>query len=240
MTETEWQVCDDPAALLSFMLGEPVLGEYFGPEILELRRMRYPLCRVSDRKLRLFACACCRGVWDWMTDERSRRAVDVAELHADGIAPESEMQVAHGEAELALGTTGNTAMDAAWFVSWGEAGESAVHVLYYCSHASYADSFRFWTYKRKAEQTRRFQLTVEHDIFGNPFRPVTFTPNWRTTTALQLAQAMYESRDFSPLPILADALQEAGCENTDILDHCRGPGPHVRGCWVVDLVLGKS
>ncbi|AWM41892.1 hypothetical protein GobsT_69870 [Gemmata obscuriglobus] len=78
------------------------------------------------------------------------------------------------------------------------------------------------------------------DIVGNPFRPVTFAPSWRSDTALSLAQGMYESRDFSATPILADALQDAGCDNDDVLNHCRGPGPHVRGCWVVDLVLGKE
>jgi hypothetical protein len=78
------------------------------------------------------------------------------------------------------------------------------------------------------------------DVVGNPFRPVTFDPAWRTDTALALARQMYESRDFSAMPILADALQDAGCDNTDVLNHCRGDGPHVRGCWVVDLVLGKE
>jgi hypothetical protein len=74
----------------------------------------------------------------------------------------------------------------------------------------------------------------------NPFRPVAFDPEWRTSTAVALAGQMYEARDFSAMPILADALQDAGCDNADILDHCRSPGPHVRGCWVVDLVLGKE
>jgi len=78
------------------------------------------------------------------------------------------------------------------------------------------------------------------DIFGNPFRPVAFSPDWRTSTAVAIARQMYDSRDFSAMPILADALQDAGCDNADILDHCRGPVPHVRGCWVVDLVLGKE
>ncbi|VTU00622.1 Uncharacterized protein (Fragment) OS=uncultured bacterium PE=4 SV=1 [Gemmataceae bacterium] len=78
------------------------------------------------------------------------------------------------------------------------------------------------------------------DIFGNPFRPVVFAAEWRTSTAIALAQHVYESRDFSAMPILADALQDAGCDSGDVLDHCRGPGPHVRGCWVVDLVLGKG
>jgi hypothetical protein len=78
------------------------------------------------------------------------------------------------------------------------------------------------------------------DIFGNFFRPVTVDPSWLTSTAVSLARLMYDSRDFSAMPILADALQDAGCDSDDILNHCRGPGPHVRGCWIVDLVLGKE
>ncbi len=75
---------------------------------------------------------------------------------------------------------------------------------------------------------------------ANPFRPVAFDPVWRTSTAVAIAQEAYDSREFGNLPVLADALQDAGCENADVLDHLRGPGPHVRGCWVVDLVLGKA
>ena len=79
-----------------------------------------------------------------------------------------------------------------------------------------------------------------HDVFGNPFRPVVFSRAWRTDTAVALAVQMYDSRDFGTMPILADVLQDAGCDSANILDHCREPGPHVRGCWVVDLVLGKE
>ncbi|MCE9568126.1 MAG: hypothetical protein K8U57_39490 [Planctomycetes bacterium] len=77
-----------------------------------------------------------------------------------------------------------------------------------------------------------------HDVFGNPFRPVTFSPEWRTSTAVAIASGMYESRDFSAMPILADALQDAGCDDPDILAHCRDEKQvHVRGCWLVALVL---
>jgi hypothetical protein len=80
-----------------------------------------------------------------------------------------------------------------------------------------------------------------YDIFGNPFWPVSFNEEWRTSTIVALAQQMYASRDFSEMPILADSLQDAGCDNADILSHCRDPQQvHVRGCWVVDLVLGKQ
>ena len=74
-----------------------------------------------------------------------------------------------------------------------------------------------------------------------PNRSVAFSPEWRTSTVVAIAKSMYDSRDFAPMPILADALQDAGCEHEDILAHCRDAnGTHVRGCWVVDLVLGKS
>jgi hypothetical protein len=91
-----------------------------------------------------------------------------------------------------------------------------------------------------AASARRPFVALTRDIFGNPFRPVAFDPAWRTSTVVQLAQGVYESRDFSALPILADALQDAGCEDAELLGHCRGPGPHLRGCWAVDLVLGKG
>ena len=83
------------------------------------------------------------------------------------------------------------------------------------------------------------KATIIRDIFGNPFRPVALDPAWLTPTVVALASQLYESRDFGAMPILADALQDADCDNDAILDHCRGPGPHVPGCWVVDLVLGK-
>jgi hypothetical protein len=84
------------------------------------------------------------------------------------------------------------------------------------------------------------EASLLRNLLGNPFRPVAFDPGWRTDTAVSLARRVYESRDFSLMPILADALQDAGCESADVLRHCREPGTHVRGCWVVDGVLGKE
>ena len=98
-----------------------------------------------------------------------------------------------------------------------------------------------WSFARaRGRGEMAVQCRLLRDVFGNPFRPITFDPNWRTTTAVAIARGMYESRDFSAMPILADALQDAGCENDDVLNHCReANATHVRGCWVVDLVLGK-
>jgi hypothetical protein len=84
------------------------------------------------------------------------------------------------------------------------------------------------------------QADFLRDIFGNPFRPVIFSPEWRTSTVLALARQIYDSRDFSAMPILADALQDAGCDNAEVLNHCLEPVSHVRGCWVIDLILSKD
>jgi len=78
------------------------------------------------------------------------------------------------------------------------------------------------------------------DIFGNPFHRVSLDPTWLTSTVIALARQMYDSRDFSAMPILADALEDASCDNETILTHCRGPGPHTRGCWVLDLLTSRE
>ena len=90
------------------------------------------------------------------------------------------------------------------------------------------------------DDERLGQAELLRDIFGNPFRPVAFHPRWRTADVLGLARGIYDDRAFDRLPLLADALMEVGCADEQVLGHCRSDGPHVRGCWVVDLVLGKS
>ena len=90
---------------------------------------------------------------------------------------------------------------------------------------------------------REAQAALVRDIFGNPFRPTTVPPTllaWNDGTVPKIAQGIYEERAFDRLPILHDALLDAGCDDEDILAHCRSDGPHVRGCWVIDLILGKS
>jgi hypothetical protein len=100
-----------------------------------------------------------------------------------------------------------------------------------------------WAAAQKATtQEQTYQCNLLLDIFGNPFRPITLDLAWLTWhdgLLVSMAQQMYDSRDFSDMPILADGLEEAGCSNQDILAHCRSGGEHVRGCWVVDLLLGK-
>jgi hypothetical protein len=93
-------------------------------------------------------------------------------------------------------------------------------------------------FKKVDEQ--RIRSGFLRDIIGNPFRIFTFDSTWKTQTVVQLSQSIYDERRFEDMPVLADALEEAGCQDATVLEHCRGPGPHVRGCWVVDLILGKE
>jgi hypothetical protein len=96
---------------------------------------------------------------------------------------------------------------------------------------------------RDRESEDREQVSLLRDIVGNPFKPQHVEKSilrWRSRTVSDMARSIYDKRSFAALPVLGDALEDAGCTNADILAHCRGPGPHVRGCWVVDLLLGKS
>jgi hypothetical protein len=188
--------------------------------------------RVSDRKFRLLGCHCCRQIWHLLVDERSKRAIEVQERYCDGSVERDELNVNHAAAcdvwqaffRLSPATSQQShAAYVAFLVTGSEPDPMVGHVL-------------TLTKGKTAPQLVGFIRCM----FGNPFRPVTFDPAWRTDTTLSLARQINESRDFSAMPILADALQDAGCDNDAILDHCRGPGPHVRGCWVVDLVLGKE
>jgi hypothetical protein len=90
----------------------------------------------------------------------------------------------------------------------------------------------------KAEKAA--QCLLWRDVFGNPFRPIALNTSWKLPAIVQLARSLYEERRFEDAPVLADALEEAGCQDAAVLGHCRGPGPHVRGCWVLDMVLGKE
>jgi hypothetical protein len=97
-----------------------------------------------------------------------------------------------------------------------------------------------WDGPERVSEIRRAIANLLRDIFGNPFRPVEFDPSWRTLPVLALAQAVYDTRRFEDMPVLADALEEAGCANEPLLTHCRQPGEHVRGCWALDGILGKE
>jgi hypothetical protein len=109
-------------------------------------------------------------------------------------------------------------------------------VLFYASHAGRWGPQARWV---RWDEEKVKQSKLVRDIF-NPFRHSNFDNRWRTAYLVGLARAIYEDRAFERLPILADAVMDAGCEDEQIISHCRSEGPHVRGCWVVDLVLGKE
>jgi hypothetical protein len=213
MTEAEWLAATDPTPMLAF------LGD-----------------RVSERKLRLFVCACCRLCWDSLTDGRSRRAIEVNEAYADGMCSQNELK--HARLEAYRGRADS-------FERLGNRRllQDVSDEIYRATGIN-ENTLRLavWSFRYCAQEGLITPILADlfRDILGNPFRPVTADPSWLTTTVVSLAEGIYADRAFDRLPILADALQDAGCENADILSHCRSDGPHTRGCWVVDLLLGKE
>jgi hypothetical protein len=228
MTEVEWLVCGDPRPMLRFLEG-----------------------KASDRKRRLFACACCRRIWHLIPDEYARHAVACGEEYADGRLAGWQLMVANGEVERALRAPGalhgpsRQAYQAVWQASNAAWPWPAPHLA--AEAAAVAVKYRAregrGAGRPSAQRERAGQCALLRDLF-NPFRPVALDPAWNNGTILKLAQALYEDRalpsgHLNDLPILADALEDAGCDNADILNHCRHEGPHVRGCWVVDLLPDK-
>lgn len=220
----------------------------------------------SERKLRLFAVQCCYRIGQVMDDERSRAAVAAAESYADGRCSATHLaarlreaaavfqaldvirtsRLRASEPEWQDNLTRSTAAAAASCAANPRMGRTAAErtsgLSAAGSAAHHARNVAAWIGSASAARAmQEGQIRLLRDIFGNPFRPVTFSPEWRTDTAVVLARTMYEARDFGAMPILADALQDAECEDDDILGHCRDTHQvHVRGCWCVDLVLGKE
>jgi hypothetical protein len=253
MTEAEWLACDEPKALVRYLIGTDA------PRVQDVEE--FPDCRTSDRKLRLFACACYHHIRHLLPHPEARAAVEVAQRFADGevgfakfvqtearirelsLALEGQWRASQGAERVALQPT-HAALALAWQCLWDLAPKAAYYAPYtaqfYFAHITEPDAPNDPVHGSTGRTEARAQCTLLRDIFGNPFRPVAFDPAWRTDTAVALARQMYDSWDSGAMPILADALQEAGCDSDEVLGHCRGPGPHVRGCWVVDLVLGKE
>jgi hypothetical protein len=234
MTEREWLACADPQTMLEFLRG-----------------------KVSDRKLRLFACACCRRLWHCEGGLAGQNEVDVAERFADGLVTRKALKRMSSK----LGARGgyssawalNNALHAVMTIQAQEAAQDGsvfvgtyfyFHTIEGLKGTSVSDQQRAVGAK-SAE--REAQTLILQDVVGNPFQPVSLAPAWLAPSVRSLAQAAYDNRllpsgqlDHTGLAVLADALEEAGCDNGDILSHLRGQGPHVRGCFVLDLLLGKE
>jgi hypothetical protein len=244
MTESEWLASADPTRLT------------------QCERIA-----ATERKVRLFAVACCRRIPALNSHATLAAVTDTVERFADRLATEEELRSAHLGADGIYDRAGETADDcesaeglsentvrwqaihcaaraAYWASLPGELRTEIDHVPGLADAAvGLALAGRDYEYDQveaHAREERAVQAALFRDVFGNPFRPVDFSPSWRTDTAVSLARQLYDSRDFSAMPILADALEDAGCDSDEALSHCRGEGPHVRGCWVVDLVLGKG
>ena len=172
--------------------------------------------KVSERQLRLFACACCRRLPLLMEDPRNVCAVEAAERYADGLASKREMKKARKAACIP------------WLDSYEPADEAVLALA---------------ALKRALPPARHGEpAELLRDIVGNPFRPAPFRPSWRRANGgavEQMARAIEEEGRFEDLPILADALEEAGCTDAQILLHCRKASAHVRGCWLIDLVRAR-
>jgi hypothetical protein len=200
MTEAQWLACNIPLPMLQFMRD-----------------------KASDRKLRLFACACQRRLWHFLDQDlpydHGTRMVEAIEPYADGLTDRGQLP------EWLYNLTGR---DLAHFYSHDAALASADLGLVV------------------AAEEHGEQASLARDIFGNPFHPTGTDPAWLTANVVSLAQVAYDNRvlpsgELDPvrLAVLSDALEDVGCTDAAILSHLRSPGPHVRGCWALDLILGK-
>jgi hypothetical protein len=210
MTEAEWLACGQPDTLLNW---------------LEYKSDHPP----SRRKLAQVVAAWFRQIGRFVHDDLTLRALRILERAMEGPVVQSDL--AEFRAELARRDQWYTPDTAQWVVRVLWPDEVGVSPEAVTRHVA----LRVSPYLGPIEQ-----CGILRDVIANPFRTISLDPSWLSSTVLALAQGIYEDRAFDRLPILADAMQDAGCEDADILSHCCGPGPHVRGCWVVDLVLGKS
>jgi hypothetical protein len=224
MTETQWLAATEPEGML-----------------WSLRD------RESARKLRLFGVACCRRIWPTLDDPRSRKAVEVAERFADGLVSLKKLETAHAAAvEVAAGLDPLGSR-------WAPSGRHRFHPAVLAANLAQT-SVDVPRILRVALDARlaasdggrkegQAQADLLREVFGNPFRRVAVRPAWRRWadgTVPRVAAGLYQEGAFHRLAILADALEDAGCTEARLLAHLRGPGPHVRGCWALDLILEKE
>jgi hypothetical protein len=231
MTEAEWLACGDPKPMLSFLRG-----------------------KASDRKSRLFQVACCRRIWNVLPDDDCREAVLVAERYADGAAGDQKRRAAVNRIATHTASADLIAINARYAAIQANKKTVVGKNVYFLGVAAvFGYAARTTGEGDERESYRAAYQTEQQDeahlvrcIFGNPFRPVILESGWRTFTITNLAQVVDCERQLPEgtlvsdrLAILADALEDASCNDAELLGHLRSPGPHVRGCWALDLLLGK-
>ena len=214
MTEAEWMTCANPTPMWWF------LEE-----------------KASLRKLRLVACGCCRRIWHLLDEERSRQCVEAAEDLADGLITEEEIRglLDRFKDENRVLTVNDEYSLIRSLLTCHDAVRRAV--------PAFATGYFEFRGGLRTEESRR-QTDIVRDIFGNPFHPVSPLPSeilrWNDSTVSRIAKGIYSDRAFARMPILHDALLDAGCNDEALLSHCRNPEGHVRGCWALDRILEKS
>lgn len=194
----------------------------------------------SLRKLRLFGCACCRRIWDQLRSTKSKQAIELAEEYADGLARGLSGWMRR---EWVMGWLMTAAQKVDQLNRWSKSSLEWAPFCVLRKDLRHLLDAAWFVERHSLSGEAKSQANLVRDIFGNPFRPVTIDPAWlawNDGTIPKLAQAIYDKRAFDRMPILADALEESGCNNADILAHCCQPGEHVRGCWVVDAIIGKK
>jgi hypothetical protein len=219
---------------------------------------------VPPTRFNRFVAACAARLRNLLIDEPGCQFLDTFQRHAEGEATQDDVRNALARMHAEKRTDQRSAQDylafltcetplaagsACWniacAISWATAKDSIATT---CAGATEDDWFD-WSFSGgppdpvyQATKTAEYreQANLLHEVIGNPFRPVTLDPSWLAATVQNLAAAIYEERAFDRLPILADALEDAGCGNQDILGHCRSGGEHMRGCWVLDLLLQKE
>jgi hypothetical protein len=224
MTEAEWLASTDPEPMLAHLRGG-----------------------VSDRKIRLVFCAWAREQWHRLNDERSREAVRVAECFADGLADHAELIAAANEARDACENIPVNFRDRHGqrlrSKKGGYAARAAANTARNAA-ALFLNRNQLGRVSRTGNAGARITLaSILRELTGNPFRPVALDPAWLTWNngaVKKMAQALYDESAFAEWPVLADALEDAGCANADLLTHLRGTEPHARGCWAIDKILGQT
>jgi hypothetical protein len=232
MTEHEWLSWSDPQAMLAWLRQQG---------------------RLTDRKARLFAVACCRSIWPLVSDLRSRRAVYMAERYADGLIGVTQLTDAADacvDAEPADGS--RAAANAAAFSLDQDAmhaacGAAAAAQTAVAARTTSVPGNAIHTWESAAAVEQAGQVTLARCLFGVPSRRIACNASWLTASVVTLARKAYQDRlrpngqlDPARLTAVAKALVKAGCDDAEVLEHLRGVGPHFRGCWGVDLLLNKS
>jgi hypothetical protein len=191
-----------------------------------------------------------RRRWDELEGlEDCRSAVVVAERFADGLASPAELrgafQAAYEDHCRRSGPESGLAGIDAVLAAEEDPWEFAKNIHeqsteYYSLVPSVSDPGEQRALEEWTEAWHARCCSLVRDIYGNPFRPAVVNPAWRLPDVVMLARGIYEDRAFDRMPALGDALEAAGCDDADILAHCRSGAEHARGCWAVDSILGKS